>query len=478
MAYSRDDFVAALSAEASKYPLAAQYYQAGDPRLLMNLGAMATMLTMISQQVDLESMEVFNRVRDTTVLADASVKGILPFARPPRLTLAITNDAASGATLSVVVGRRLLDQQGLVYVAESEVTIAPGASGKVNVKQMTTRTWSHFVQNSTPFYAVQVPVSSDSDITISGLLVSVDGAMQPYTPEFANLAPDEPGYALETDQFRRLNIKFGWEKTFGVQPANGSQIDLTIEETHGATTLAVNSTFTFESVNSAADKFATIKLASVIFPGADQVDIETMREWSRYPSTYDATAVYLGNFDFLIRRNIFPLRFLSVWNEQIEEAVRGPSVSNINVLFIAVRMDGVDTAWLKREIARVVAAADNSYRLRFVNAIDKPLPLSITASVSIVHDPADVEAQIRSVVYSLYGSDAPAAKQGMLALNVKRIADALRSGVVALQDDASDVQISVQAAGVALPEQYRYVSPTSLVVQVTQSTYNDGLWSH
>jgi hypothetical protein len=29
-----------------------------------------------------------------------------------------------------------------------------------------------------------------------------------------------------------------------------------------------------------------------------------------------------------------------------------------------------------------------------------------------------------------------------------------------------------------LPEQYRYVSADSLVVNVTQATYNDGMWSH
>lgn len=477
MAYTRDDFLREVNNETMNYPAIAQAYQAGDPRLLANLGAMASMLTMLSSQLDEVSMEAFSKVRDTTVLADASMKGLLPFARPPHVVLAIEN--GSPDPLRVVVGRRLIDQKGRIYVAESEAIIAPGESAEVNAKQMTRRTVTHTVANSTPFYAVQVPTSNDDDVSISGLVVTVGDAVFPFRPEFSAVGRNEPAYALEVDEFRRLYVKFGWADVFGVQPVNGTVVQLTIEETFGPTDLTASAPFTFETLAIPAEQFATIVLARVNFPGAASIDIDTLREYARYPSIYNGSAVYLGNFDFLIRSNLPDLRFLSVWNEQIEEAVRGPSIRNINTLFIAALMDGVDRTWLEAEITRIVLKADNSYRLRFVDAADTPLSLEIDAAVSVVHDPGDVEAKIRSTVYGLYGKDAQSAKFGMMQLNSKRLADALKRGVLALQDEYSDCQIKIPVSmGNTLPEQYRYVTAASLVVKVSQSTYNDGMWSH
>jgi hypothetical protein len=217
-------------------------------------------------------------------------------------------------------------------------------------------------------------------------------------------------------------------------------------------------------------------------PGADPVDIEVLRQLATYPSGYDGSAVYLGNFDFLIRRNLLNLRFLSVWNEQVEESVRGPNVQNINRQFIAVLSDGATTAdqiaALQKSIRNVVAAADDSYWVKFVDAVETPLPLTINAQVSVVHDTGDVEAQIRAQVLALYGRDAAAVRQGMIRLSNKKITDALKKNIVALQDDGSDFQITLPAQTNLLPEQFRYVSDASLTVNVTQATYNDGQWSH
>lgn len=468
----------AIAAEISNQPLAAQFYQAGDPRLLAQMGAMATMLTMISQQIDVQSMEPFLKTRDTTVLADATMKGILPFARPARVTLLVENDDPSGS-ITVSIGRRLIGEQGRVYVAETAATIAAGQSGTISAKQLTTRTFSHTVSGSVPFYPVQIPESTDPEQYISGVLVSIAGVQYPYAPEFSNLDANEPGFALETDELRRLFAKFGWRDTFGVQPANGTVIDFIIEETNGQSALTANQPFTFEGSAQAADRNSKITLSSVTFVGANPVDIQTMREWAQYPSTYDASAVYLGNFDFLVRRNLADLRFLSVWNEQIEESVRGANVSNINTLFVTALMDGTTTAWLQSTIGQIIRDADDSYKIKFVTAVEVEVPVTINAQVSVVHDPAEVGSKIRSILSGLYGRDATAVKSGMMVPNSKRIYDALRAGVPALADALSDFQVTIPAPAPAMkPEHYRYVSDASMTVNVTQSTYNSGLFSH
>ncbi|WP_227461618.1 hypothetical protein [Cupriavidus pauculus] len=476
MAFSRDEFMAALVGEITSKPVAALMYQAGDPLLLAQLGAQATMLAMVSSQIDIESLEAFNKVRDTTVLADATMKGILPFGRCPRVVLACKNEGMT--TIAVAVGRRFLDQNGKVWVAESAANIGPGATATISVKQQTTRVVTHAVTNSVPFYQVEVPANTDTDMLISGLSVSIGGTIYPYTPEFANLGPNEPGFALETDEYRRLYAKFGWENTFGVQPPNGAVITLTVEETYGENILSAGAVFTFESITTQADQFATMKLQSVTFAGANEVDMETLRDWAQYPSTYDESAVYLGNFDFLIRRNLPNLRFLSVWNEQVEESVRGPNVRNINTLFVSVLMDNVEMSWLHAEIRRIVRAADDSYRVKFVPAVETAIPLAVSAEVSVVHDVGDVEAKIRAAIAPLYSKDSQAAKRGMMQVNKKRTAEKLKEKVAALQDDGADFEVRVGPLGTQLPEQYRYVSEASLTVTVTQATYNDGLWSH
>jgi len=477
MAYSREDFMAAMVAEISNYPLAAQFYQAGDPRMLAQLGANAAMLALVSVQVDNASMEPFIKARDTTVLADATLKGILPFARPARVTLAVENvDPVNRLTISI--GRRLIGEQGRVYVAETGVVVEPGKSGTVAARQMTTRTFRHTVAGSVPFYAVQIPQPMDDELEISGVLVSIGGVSYPYTPEFSNLAANEPGFVLETDEQRRLFAKFGWKDTFGVQPANGTAIDFIIEETYGVSRLTAAQPFTFESATLPADQSAKITLASVVFVGADPVDIQTMREWAQYPSTYDASAVYLGNFDFLVRRNLPNIRFLSIWNEQIEESVRGASVRNINSLFVAAAIDGATPQWIKSTIANIITSADDSYRIQFVPLVEVPVAITVSAQVSIVHDPDDVKAKIKSKLLELYGRDAAAVKQGMMKPNHKRIYDGLRDAIPALQDAASDMQISIPAPGAILPEHYRYMTEASMDITVTQSTYNAGLFSH
>jgi hypothetical protein len=480
MAYTRDELLAALASEVQSRPMAALYYQAGDPRTIAQLGAIATMLSMVSAQIDIAATEPFQKTRDTTVLADATMKGILPFARPARMTLAVQNPTAGAVTIGT--GRFLLDAFGRVYTTEVGATIAAGATGSITVKQMTSRTFTHTVSGSVPFYAVQIPPNDDADQVISGLYVTVGtGASAvsfPFTPEFQNLAADEPGFTIETDELRRLFVKFGWESTFGVQPTNGTVINFTIEETFGASDLTADAPFTFMDTVSTSDRQLTMKLASMIYPGADAINIETLREWARYPSGYDSSAVYLGNFDFLIRRNIFPFRFLSVWNEQLEESVRGANVASINKLFVAALMDGVDTTWMQAQIRQVVAAADDSYGVKFVPVVETPLAVTISAEVSVVHDTGDVQSQIKSAILKLYGRDSNAAQSGMLRLNSKRMAKQLETEVTALQDDGSDFRITIADLSDPLPEQFRYVSDASLTVTVTQATYNDGQWSH
>jgi hypothetical protein len=95
------------------------------------------------------------------------------------------------------------------------------------------------------------------------------------------------------------------------------------------------SPFSLEYAYTPTESLITIEMVELMIAGSDPLGIPALRELSRYPSIYNESAVYLGEFDFLVRRTITNLPFLSVWNEQVEEQARGPSVDNINRLFVS-----------------------------------------------------------------------------------------------------------------------------------------------
>jgi hypothetical protein len=69
---------------------------------------------------------------------------------------------------------------------------------------------------------------------------------------------------------------------------------------------------------------------ALLIAGQNPMPMSVLRDLARYPSVYDNNAVFLGEFDFLVRRNFPTLQFLSVWNESAEEQARArPSTTSM-----------------------------------------------------------------------------------------------------------------------------------------------------
>lgn len=468
MTKSKRDFQNLIADEISNYPTAAQLFQARDPRLLASLDAIAAMLAMLSAEQSVAAAEPFTKAREATVLADAAVKGVLPFGKPTRAKLLVSN--ANASPVSVVTGRRILDTQGRLFVVEQGANVAAGGTGFVTAVQHEERSFTHTVTVSQPFYVIEVPAPAAgryiSAVSVRGQL----GEVFSYVPDFVNVEDGERTFHLYSDEQRRLFVEFGAAGIASYQPSAGEVMTVSVVETEGAVELASGSKFAFEYSSGLFENGITLSLDSVLEPGAAPMDISTMREVCSYPSTYDESAVFLGNFDFLIRRNLSPFRFLSVWNEWREEEVRGADASNINHLFVAARKDGVDQATLNADIEAVIRDADDSYRVKHVAVVDSEIPVTITAHVQAVYDFAAVAQQIRELVLAEYGPDSAWAKRGEGRILKKRIYDLIESNVQALQGVASDLDVSVTDPDASiLPEHYRYVSLDSLTIDVQQA---------
>lgn len=460
---TKDDYLERAKAVIAEYPKAALAYQVRDPRLMALLESMATMLALHSMEQDTAAMEPWTKARDVTVLADAAAKGVLPFGTPMQVALSVQN--ATDNPFTILTGRRLMDQQGRLYVVTVGATVPASGAAVVTAIQQTSSTLTHAVTANEPFYRIEVPapeIGHIAEVRVADAL----GNSFTYTPEFTNVEVEQRVFHLESDENRTLAVVFGADAIGGYQPGVGDVLTVTTLVTEGDVSLSEGAQFVFEHAATPAEAGAKIVLTEVTAPGAAPMDIATLREITSYPSLYDGSAVYNGNFDFLLRRNLSPFRFLAVWNEQREEAVRGASVDHMNRLFVAAVKDGVSDATLQADVTRVIMAADDSYRLKWVAVEEVAVPVSVTLRVPDVYDSAAVEQQAREIVLAEYGRDSAWAKRGSGRVLYKRVTKLLTDGIQACQAEDADVLVTVNDSETILPETYRYVSVESLTIVV------------
>lgn len=464
---TKAEFLSAAESAIADFPTAAALYQVQDPRVVAMLHAMATMLSLKSSDNDVAYYEPFLKARDVTVLADAAVKGVLPFGTPTVVVVAVENTTATA--MPIATGRRLLDSTGRVYVVTIGATIAANSTGTVTAKQQDDSELSHTVTQSAPFYAISIP-ASDSNKYLSDIgLRDAQGNVFERTQEFVNVAAGERVFHLDVNEAREMSVLFGAAGIIGYQPAISEAFTVTLSETEGLIELDAGTPFALEYTQSTAERSANFTLQSIASAGASPMDISTLREVCSYPSIYDSSAVHLGNFDFLIRRDIQNVRFLSVWNEQKEEEVRGANVDNMNRLFFAAIADGVDQATLNSQITAIIRRADDSYRTTPVAVLHQQIVVAIVGEVDPVHDFALVRQTMIELVLAEYGPDSSFAKRGLGRVRQKRIHQLFRENILAFQDGKSDVSITVSdPAANILPENYRYISANSLTVTVKQ----------
>lgn len=465
---TKKDFQEAAIAEISNYPRAAELYRVRDPNIMASLDAMAAMLAMAVAETNVAAAEPFTKARDMTVKADAAAKGVLPFGLSAEMAMIVAN--GNDAPFVLATGRKLLDSQGRAYVVRAGATVPAGDSATVTVVQQSTRQFDHTVAATLPFYQIEVPKAAEGKSITGVRVIGPDNTEFEYRPEYVNLLAGDKTFHLQSDAEQRLYVEFGAEGLAGYGAQAGDVFTVIVTECDGDAQLGAGSKFAFEYSGVPAETKVTMTLDEVLSVGRGVLDVPTLRKIASYPSIYDTSAVYLGNFDFLVRRNLSPFRFLSVWNEQTEEQVRGADVANINTLFVAAIKDGVDDTSLRQQIRDIILTTDDSYRVKDVLVEEVEIPVVITAKVHSVYDFAQVEQQIREQVLANYGRDSAFSQQGQNKVLYRRVYSLLTSTVPALQGERADLEVEIDDDVLDIkPEQFRYVSANSLTVTVEQA---------
>lgn len=488
-------FLDAAITDIDQYPKLAMLYRSGDPTVTQHLGAIAAMLAMLSQQTEAATMEAFSKTRPATVLADAAMRGIVPRADGVRMQLEISNPGLQAFTLPA--GRVVIDSGGNPYALETPVTVEAGQTARVVAQQGFTRTIAHTVTDSMPFYAIEVPVSDDGSYLSTIAVTDTDGPLQ-WCNHYNNVAAGERVFHVEVDDLQRVYVRLGFDGVVGVQPVQGAQITLTVGYARGNITPDAGSPFALEYVSGPLEAGAQITAYALVQKGQDPISVDVLRNLARFPSVYTDSAVFLGEFEFLVRKRFPTLQFVSVWNEAVEEVARGMSLDNINTLFVACLSDTgtervltqpagqtvptqmiaeADLTATQQAIKKVILGADDSYKVRFYTPVRSEIAMVVNARVASSYRATDVQAQIADVLLKAYGSDSPASRRGNFRPLYQQVYELLRNNVPALMGGDSDWTLNIaDPTGAQRPELWRYVSPQSLTVNVQVTNVVHASW--
>jgi hypothetical protein len=487
---TKADFQQAIANSIANYPSIAPFYQAGDPRILQSLDAVATMFGMLSNQAEVAMMEPFEKVRDATVLADAAMRGVIRKATPGRVRLLAKNNTT--APFTVETGRGVLDSVGNNYLIDTSIIVAPGATGTFEAVQVKRETIRHTVTNSAPFYAIEIPEATD-DTYLSGISVSDSVGEYEYRERYVNTWPGERVYHVEADDRQRIYVRFGMVDVVATQPNEGMVVTLEISRTAGEISTVSGSPFSFEYLLSPLESGIVLTMDAMLQKGINPPDMANMRELAKYPSIYDHSAVFMGEFDFLVRRNFPRLQFLSVWNESVEERVRGPDMSNINTLFVACldEDEQVQTevnfplqpllitslTATQQAILDTIKKADDSYKVKFFTPIRSKINISVTATVSTSFIASVVQSQIAETLLSEFGESAVSSKHGSNTPLYQQIYSLLKLKIPALSSGRADMQVSItDPVGGFRPELWRYADANSLNITVNTANVTVPSW--
>lgn len=474
--FTKEDFKEAIKNEFLKRDLTANLYHAGDPRILQTLEAQATMLSMLSQQIEVAMQEPFVKSRDATVLADAALKGLIFTAEPCIVKVKVTNNAKN--IVHIASGRGVIDSVGRFYVTLEPVNIAGEETAYLRCQQLQTETQTHTVNDSYPFYKVEVANPTDGSY-ISTLSVKVNGELFTPSYKFNGINKNDKVFHVDSDEFQQLSVKFGAQDVLGTQPQDGDVILIEKGLTFGDILPELESPFSLQYIFADDENNLKLEMAEMLKAGTAPVNIATLRELVRYPSIYDENAVFLGEFDMLLRAKFSNLAFLNVWNEAREEQVRGPNVDNINTLFVSFELplgSALTRSAVEAQIKSVILNADDSYKIKFVTPVVEKIQINVSGNIARIYDSEQVTAQIKDVLITEYGQNSFSTKQGKVIVKNKEISDLLRQKVAAIADSRGDFDVTVGALRNGAPEVFRYADNASITVNLSFDNYENNVW--
>ena len=467
-----------------EYPDIYARYISGDSSVTAPISAIQHMLAEIGRDVEVSEIEPFIKSRESTILADASNKGILPLGTPCQHYITLTNRGTQ--RLTILSGRAFEDAQGRPWQFLQNAEVLPNESVDVLAEQSQVRKVKKTIIETLAFNQFKLDIEEDMSL-VNLTAVDQDNNIYSFVTRWMNTKAGDYAIILKTDTLREITLEFGDTARFGRTLEANTELEITVLETYGAVDASTLKEAMLQQVNTADEAKLAIRFKSggLVRMGANPLTIDQMRLLASYP-THDDNAVFLGNFDFLVRKNFMSRTYyLNVWNEMIHEQHYGSSVDHINHLFVSVvPKNPAEYTLICDEISQLIAKVDSLYsygNVVFIEPVERPFHIMIKATLSPVHDVNVVQEQIKTLLISNYGKEQLASSYNMNnGFNLQEIISLINKQIPAFQDRQSDFKIDIEdlSGNGIKPNHWLFVTADSISFNIERSGgLGGGTWT-
>lgn len=472
MTLQRTNLNTTIDNALNDYPEIAERWQVGDPTVTALMTAMRELVIALSRDNEVNIIEPFIKSNNRTIMADAINKGILPVATPCQYRLVIENTGENTVTLNQ--GRVVEDGTGRQWRLLSAITVGAGESQTVECEQSIIYEQNLTIAVSEPFYQLNISTNSDEYIAGIDIVNLTQKAKFAYKPKFMNAKAGDRVYTLFSDDFADIVIMFGDSSRIGQTVQAGDEYRLYITKTYG---FVDNSTLKQASLNDLLnndERYLNLyfKPDGLIRAGANPLTVSQMRLLASFPSTYDHNAVFMGNFDMLVRWHFMArFRYMAIWNETVHEKFYGANLDNINHLNLTVvANEASEQDLLIKDIRQLVARADSLFegRVRVKAVVERPYQIIINGSLAGVHDIDSVKSQIAELLLAAFGRGSISASHPNYdGFNRQEIATLIREKIPAFQDRISDFSVLGEDTQVTPIKPHEWVYLTRESIKIT-----------
>ncbi|MCC3344515.1 hypothetical protein [Psychrobacter sanguinis] len=472
----RQKILSSIDSHLNDYPEVAERWRAGDPTVRAMMTAVVETVIWLSRDNVVNITEPFIKSRQDTIIADAINKGILPVATPCQHLLTVENRGEKQVSLSQ--GRLIEDGTGRQWRIMASITVQPKEVKTVLAEQSTVNNIEVTIPVSESFYRLDVATTDNAYFSGLSVVNATLGINYQYTPKFMNAGIGQPTYTLQSNNLEDITIVFGDSQRAGTTAQAGDTFEIAVTQSYGYVDQTTLSSAALSEIYTAEESKLVLyfKAGDIVRAGADPLTVAQLRLLASYPAMYDQNAVFMGNFDFLIRKH-FMQRFdyMAVWNETINEKHYGPSLDAINHLFLTVvAKNKAEQQLLIDDINKLIARADTLLkdRIYLKPVAERPFKITISGQLASVHDMDSVKTQIKELLLENFGKGALASSyHNPDGFNKQEIAIKIRNDIVAFQDRISDFSIFTEdtAKNPIKPHEWAYITESSLTINLTRT---------
>lgn len=477
----RKDLISKAEAVLNEYPEILERWQVGDPLVRAMLTSIIEVALALSRDNDVNIIEPFIKSKERTIIADAINKGILPIATACQYTISIEN--TGDKTVNLAQGRIIEDNLGQQWQLMSSASIPPQQQIDIPAEQSYLQVHTETIQQTESFYQIHLP-NDDAFLCDLQVFNLTQNQQYKYQPKLMNAGKGDYAYSLFSDDLKVLSIMFGDSNRVANTAQANDEIKVIMRKSYGEISTHLLRQANLQQVLTDDERYLTLffKKNGLLKAGTNPLNTSQLRLLASFPSTYDDNAVFMGNFDFLLRKK-FMQRFdyMAVWNETIQEKFYGASLDNINHLNLTVvAKNQAEQQVLVEQMKQAIAQADSLFqeRVRIKTAEIQPYHLTIQGNISSVHDIDTVKLQIKQLLLSHFGRGSIAASyfHGD-GFNRQEIATMIRQNIIAFQDRISDFSVIANESQTK-PHQWLFLTDDSIHVDLRRTADNgQSLWT-